>query len=75
MTWVLKEIKGGPVGRPGLPRVPARPRPPRPADPGDVLRAPKPPAPAGYEWVWRGTPGSGMARQGRESQRKSRRSS
>ena len=54
MTWVLKEKKGGPLGPPPKPRSPQRPNPPAAAKPEDVLRPPKPPAPAGYEWVWKG---------------------
>lgn len=54
MTWVLKEKKGGPLGRPPRPPSPKRPRPPAPENPKDVLLPPKPPALPGYEWVWKG---------------------
>lgn len=54
MTWVLKEKKGGPLGRPPKPSSPKRPRPPAAENPAEALRPPKPPAPAGYEWVWKG---------------------
>ena len=54
MGWVLREKKGGPLTRP-RPTMPRMPRPPAKADPRSILRPPKPPAPAGYEWVWADT--------------------